>query len=82
MWSNASFPDAGMRPGEGDVVMSIPGVMEIPRYHAATPSVHMSGDCEAMALYAGIGVGRIANIQSAEALIKDMVKAAAARLPT
>lgn len=81
MWSNAGYPDAGRRPGEDDFVMRIPGVMEIPRYHAATPSAHMSGDCEAMALYAGTGVGRIANIQSAEALIKDLVAAAAARVP-
>jgi hypothetical protein len=41
----------------------------------------MSGDCEAMALYAGTGVGRIANIPSVEALIGDIVSAAAARLP-
>lgn len=38
MWNNANFPDAGTRPGEGDVLMRIPGVMgylDITRRHQA-----------------------------------------------
>jgi NAD(P)H-dependent flavin oxidoreductase YrpB (nitropropane dioxygenase family) len=81
MWREAGFPVAGSRPGEDDIVLRIPGVMDIPRYHAATPTADMTGDCEAAARYAGTGVGRIARVQSAAALIRDIATAAAARLP-
>src|SRR5665213_385633 len=79
-WSEAGFPRAG-RPGEGDVIMRIRGGTDIPRYHAATPTMRMSGDCEAMALYAGTGVGKVANILPAGALIKEIAASAAAQLP-
>jgi hypothetical protein len=80
MWRDAGSPVAGSRPGEGDIVLRIPGVMDIPRYHAATPTAGMSGDCEAAARYAGTGVGRIARVQSAAALIRDIATSVAARL--
>lgn len=76
MWRDAGFPSAVARPGEGEILMSVSGVMEIPRYHAATPTSQMSGNCEAMALYAGTGVGRLANIRSAETLIRNIVASA------
>jgi len=80
MWRDAGFPAAGTRPGEGDIVLRIAGMMEIPRYHAAAPTVDMSGDCEAAAQYAGTGVGRLAPAQAAGDLIKAIAAAAAARL--
>jgi hypothetical protein len=81
MWSDAGYPGAGGRPGEGDIIMRVPGAMEIPRYHAAAPDANMSGDYEAMALYAGTGVGRIADVRSAASLIAEIVAAAAANMP-
>jgi NAD(P)H-dependent flavin oxidoreductase YrpB (nitropropane dioxygenase family) len=79
-WSEAGFPGAGRRPGEGDILMRSPVGMDIPRYHAATPTNRMSGDCEAMALYAGEGVGRIKSIRSTQSVIDEIVMDAAARL--
>ncbi len=80
MWSEAGFPKSGTRPGEGDIVVRGPGGAEIPRYHAATASAGTTGDCEAMALYAGTGVGRIREAKSASAFIRDIVAAAAGNL--
>ena len=79
-WDKAGRPAQGARPGEGDVIARVEGVMEIPRYHAATPTKAMSGDCEAMALYAGTGVGKIADVRPAALLIGELVAAASARL--
>jgi NAD(P)H-dependent flavin oxidoreductase YrpB (nitropropane dioxygenase family) len=79
-WREAGFPSAGRRPGEGDILMRSPVGTDIPRYHAATPTNRMSGDCEAMALYAGKGVGRIRDIRPMRSVIEEIVMDAAARL--
>ena len=79
-WIEAGFPRAGVRPGEGDILMRSPVGIDIPRYHAATPTNRMSGDCEGMALYAGAGVGRIKTIRPVRSVIDEIVTVAAARL--
>jgi hypothetical protein len=40
----------------------------------------MAGDCEGMALYAGMGVGRIKSILPVRSVIDEIVTTAAARL--
>ena len=80
MWSEAGFPASGSRAGEGDIIMHTPGGMGIPRYNAAAPTRQMTGDHEAMALYAGMGVGRIAEARSTATLIREMMEAANAGL--
>jgi nitronate monooxygenase len=79
-WSEAGCPRPGSRPGEGDILMRSPIGMDIPRYHAATPTNRMAGDCEGMALYAGMGVGRIKSIRPLRSVIDEIVATAAARL--
>jgi len=79
-WSEAGSPSAGSRPGEGDILMRSPIGIDIPRYHAATPTNRMTGDCEGMALYAGLGVGRIKSIRPLRSVIDEIVTIAAARL--
>lgn len=79
-WSEAGSPSAGSRPGEGDILMRSPIGIDIPRYHAATPTSRMAGDCEGMALYAGMGVGRIKSILPVRSVIDEIVTTAAARL--
>lgn len=79
-WNEAGSPSAGSRPGEGDILMRSPIGVDIPRYHAATPTNRMAGDCEGMALYAGMGVGRIKSIRPAHSVIDEIVTTAAARL--
>lgn len=79
-WREAGCPRPGSRPGEGDILMRSPVGMDIPRYHAATPTNRMAGDCEGMALYAGMGVGRIKSIRPLRSVIDEIVATAAARL--
>jgi nitronate monooxygenase len=74
-WDRAGRPSAGARPGEGEIVARIAGAFEIPRYHAATPTQQMVGDCEAMALYAGTGVGKVTDIRPAGTLLGELVAA-------
>lgn len=74
-WAAAGSPAAGSRPGEGDVVAQGPFGMEIPRYSAAGASTAMSGEIEALALYAGTGVGRIADAHSVADVIRNIVGA-------
>ena len=80
-WEAAGRPPPGARPGEGDVVLRTPGGDPIPRYHAALPQVGMTGDCEAAALYAGEGVGRIGDIVPAAAFIRAVAAELSAALP-
>ena len=79
-WSDAGCPRPGFRPGEGDILMRSPVGVDIPRYHAASPTNRMAGDCEGMALYAGTGVGRIKSVLPLRSVIDEIVTAAAARL--
>lgn len=81
-WSEAGSPSAGSRPGEGDILMRSPIGIDIPRYHAATPTNRMAGDCEGMALYAGMGVGRIKSIRPLCNVIDEIVTVATKRLAT
>jgi NAD(P)H-dependent flavin oxidoreductase YrpB (nitropropane dioxygenase family) len=64
-WEAASRPPAGERPGEGEQVA--PGV---PRYAANLPLSGTEGDVEAMAMYAGQGVGAIDAVEPAAAIVE------------
>jgi len=70
-WSAASRPEAGARPGEGDLVLRF-GEMTFPRYSAMHPMEGMTGDMEAAALYAGTGVEKIVDCPSAAELIEEL----------
>ena len=73
-WRDAGEPSEGERPGEGDPILIFPDASSFPRYFVATPSVGMSGDIEASAMYAGEGVGGVQNIQSAADIIAELSK--------
>jgi NAD(P)H-dependent flavin oxidoreductase YrpB (nitropropane dioxygenase family) len=79
-WDAAGRPRAGARPGEGDVVARVGDAIAIPRYHAATPSAGMRGDCEAMALYAGKGVAKVTEVRPAGATIETLARQVAEKL--
>jgi nitronate monooxygenase len=68
-WEDAGRPPAGSRPGEGDEVARGPDA-SIPRYGVNLPRIDVEGDIEAMALYAGQGVGAIASEQPAGAIVE------------
>ena len=64
-WEAEGRAPAGARPGEGEEVA--PG---IPRYALNMPLAGVEGDVEAMALYAGQGVGAIDAVEPAAAIVE------------
>lgn len=74
MWEAAGRPSAGRRPGEGDVVATTPDGRPIARYFFAIPRPGMEGDLEALALYAGTGVGKIHEVAPAAALVDALTR--------
>jgi NAD(P)H-dependent flavin oxidoreductase YrpB (nitropropane dioxygenase family) len=72
-WEAAGRPQPGARPGEGDVVAQAPGGPAYARYHCMTPHEGAVGDIEAMSLYAGTGVGKVAMRQSMRAAIDEIM---------
>ena len=79
-WRAEGEPQAGARPGEHDVVAHRDGGDAITRYDFAPPSVGMTGDLEAMANYAGQGVGLVRKRQSAAEIVHEVATEAATRL--
>ena len=57
-WEAAGSPPRGARPDEGEIVGHAGNTL-IPRYSATPPSRMVEGKIEAMALYAGQGVGLV-----------------------
>jgi hypothetical protein len=47
--------------------------LPIPRFGVATPSRNVEGHAEAMALYAGTGVGEVREVQPAAHVVADLV---------
>lgn len=76
-WADAGRPDSGDRPGEGETVARIGGY-EIERYDVDPPLPAAEGDVEGMALYAGQGVGSVADVPAAGAVVGDLVAGAEA----
>jgi NAD(P)H-dependent flavin oxidoreductase YrpB (nitropropane dioxygenase family) len=64
-WEAGGCPPSGRRPGEGEEVA--PG---IPRYAVNMPLAGVEGDVEAMAMYAGQGVGTIETVEPAAAIVE------------
>jgi nitronate monooxygenase len=64
-WETAGSPPAGKRPGEDEEVA--PGV---PRYAVNLPLAGIEGDIDAMAMYAGQGVGAVASTEPAAAIVE------------
>lgn len=75
-WEAAGRPPNGHRPEE-DVPVATAAFGSVPRYAVIPPVVGMHGDVEAMAMYAGKGVGTVASIEPA-AVIVDRFAAATA----
>jgi nitronate monooxygenase len=69
-WESAGRPPAGERPDEDAEVAS-----GIPRYGANLPLAGMGGDVEAMAMYAGQGVGAITDVEPAAAIVERFAAA-------
>jgi len=72
MWEEAGCPKSGKRPGEGDIVLTLPNGQGLPRYHAMAPRRDVSGDIEAAVMYAGMGVERLKAIGTAASTVRDL----------
>jgi nitronate monooxygenase len=74
-WEAAGRPPPGKRPGEGGVVgRSASG--DVVRYQSHTPDITTDGDIEAMALWAGQGVGLVRKIQPAGEIVREIAQEA------
>ncbi len=76
-WEMAGSPPSGQRPGEGEAVAAWPDGSPVTRYESAYPFPGMSGDVEALALYAGQSAGLVSRIEPAEEIVRTMAQEAA-----
>lgn len=79
-WEAAASPPSGRRPGEGETVAADEGGRPVVRYSDTLPLAGMTGDLEALALYAGQSVGLTDRRLSAARIVQDVAAEAAAML--
>lgn len=79
-WEAAGRPRSGERPGEGEVVASSPTRGQIIRYSSATPRADAEGDIDALALWAGQGVGLVSRVLSAAEIVREIAEEARSTL--
>lgn len=72
MWEAAGCPPAGRRPGEGDRIAIDPDGRSFLRYEDAPPRAGLTGDVEAMSLYAGSSCGDIRDIPTVREVIERL----------
>jgi NAD(P)H-dependent flavin oxidoreductase YrpB (nitropropane dioxygenase family) len=71
-WEAAGRPAAPHRPGEGDVIGTVPNGSTLMRYHMALPQAGTEGDVGEMALYAGQGVGLARACAPAADIVREL----------
>ena len=83
LWEAAGSPAPGERPGEGEAVATRPDGSPIARYSSSMPVAGISGDVEALSMWAGQGIGLVDRVQPAAEIVRELVRetdAAIARL--
>lgn len=81
-WEDADRPDPGQRPDETDVVAEGPDGHSIERYDEALATSDVTGDIEAMALFAGQSAGMTDVTRPAEDIVVELATEAATRIET
>ncbi len=71
-WEESGRPPHGQRPGEGDLLATDSFGYQVQRYEAYTPSAELDGDIEALALWAGQGVGLVNQIEPAANIVEEI----------
>lgn len=71
-WEAAGCPPVGRRPGEGEQIARDPAGHEYHRYDDAPPRAAMTGNLEAMCLYAGTSCDSIDDIPPASELVERL----------
>ena len=72
LWEEAGSPPAGRRPKEGEPVGARPDGSSIPRYHFGSPTRKVTGNVDAMALYAGAAVGLVHTCLPAAEIVREL----------
>jgi len=75
-WEAAGSPAPGERPSEGETVATRPDGTPIPRYSSSMPVVGISGDIEALSMWAGQGIGLVDRVQPAAEIVRELVQEA------
>jgi NAD(P)H-dependent flavin oxidoreductase YrpB (nitropropane dioxygenase family) len=71
-WEAAGRPPTGKRPGEGEMIGTSRSIGPIVRYQSYTPGADAEGDIDAMALWAGQGVGIVSKLQPAADIVREI----------
>lgn len=71
-WSSAGKPPRGDRPGEGEPVATRPDGTPVLRYADWEPTLDMSGQVEALAMYAGQSTGLVHDIRPAADIVEEL----------
>jgi NAD(P)H-dependent flavin oxidoreductase YrpB (nitropropane dioxygenase family) len=72
-WEHAGRPARGTRPAEGSTVARLPDGTPVVRYADSEPVVGMSGDVEALAMYAGQSAGLVREVKPAAVIVEELV---------
>jgi nitronate monooxygenase len=71
-WVAADRPPRAERPGAGDVVARRGTGEPVRRYDGSSPTRDMTGDLEAMVLYAGQSVGLVHDVKPAAEIVREI----------
>ncbi len=74
-WEAAGRP-ASNRPGEGDTIATYADGTPVVRYTSVIPGPNMTGDLEALALFAGQSAGLIHTVEPAGKIVADLAREA------
>jgi nitronate monooxygenase len=72
MWEQAGRQASGARPGEGEPVAATADGTPVLRYSVDDPTSEMTGELEALALYAGQGVALVHDVLPAGEIVRSM----------
>lgn len=72
-WQEAGMAPSGQRPGENDPIVTMENGDILERYSDMLPLPGMTGDVEALALYAGQSVGLVSTLQTAGEILQTLM---------
>jgi nitronate monooxygenase len=72
-WEAAGSPPPGERPGEGETVAARADGTPIARYSSSMPVAGITGEIEALSMWAGQGIGLLDRVQPAGEIVRELV---------
>jgi NAD(P)H-dependent flavin oxidoreductase YrpB (nitropropane dioxygenase family) len=76
-WLDAGKPASGQRPGEGEVLATDPAGNAVSRYQSTSPHKELTGDIDALSLWAGQSVGLVHEILPVRDIVQGIATEAA-----